>query len=154
MSLKLVAGVPIMAVAAYAVCLRIIGPEVASHAKLEQSCGDYVTRALPLIINSWSVDAWRERSSNELIASTNIRKLERQFKTNRKFLGEFKGMDIPTGYVVVDKFGDFEETVGYFSTRARYRVGSADITMKLVKRSGGWKLQKFNVRTDVSDPDL
>lgn len=143
-----------MGVAAYYICLNLIGPEIANHEKLEQGCADYVQKALPIIISSWSIDAWRERSSSELIVSTNVKKLTRQFNVYRKFLGEFRGMEVPTGYVIVDNSGGVNETIAFYSTRARYQVGSVDITLRLVKRGGGWKLQKFNVRSDHTDAEL
>lgn len=153
MSLKLAAGVPIMGVASYYICLVLIGPEVKDHAKLEAACITYLQRALPPILTTWDIEEWRSRSSSELITSTNVKKLTKQFAVNKKYLGEFRGMDVPTGYVVVDNSGGINETLGFYSTRARFQVGSADISVRMVKRGGGWKFQKFYIRTDVVEPE-
>lgn len=143
-----------MGVASYYICMWLIGPEVANKAKLEQGCAAYVSRAVPPIVSHWSIEQWKARATTEQLAATNIKKLTNEFATNRKYLGEFRGMDNPTGYVVVDNSGGVPETIGYYSTRARFRMGSADLTMRLVKRGGGWKFQKFNIRTDAVDPEL
>lgn len=153
MSVKLVAGIPVMGVAAYYICITMIGPGVVSQVELERGCSDYVRRALPPILSTWSVKEWRARSSSELIASTNLKKLEEQFKLNKRHFGDYRGMDTPTGYVVVDNRGGVNETIGYYSTTARFKIGSAHVNMRLVNRGGGWKFQKFSMRADFLEPD-
>lgn len=142
-----------MGVASYYMCLVLIGPEVKDLARLEAECTSYLQRALPPILTTWDIDEWRSRSSVELITSTKVGKLQKQFAANEKYLGEFKGMDKPTGNVVVDNSGGINETLGFFSTRARFQAGSADISLRLVRRGGGWKFQKFYLRTDVPEPE-
>jgi hypothetical protein len=142
-----------MGVASYYICLVLIGPEVKDLAWLESECTSYLQRALPPILTTWDIEQWRSRSSVELITATKVAKLQKQFAANDKYLGEFKGMDKPTGRVVVDNTGGINETIGFYSTRARFDVGSADISLKLVKRGGGWKFQKFYIRTDVLEPE-
>lgn len=142
-----------MGVAAYYICIAMIGPDVVNQHELERGCADYIQRALPPIVSTWSTQEWRERASSEMILATNMKKLEAQFKTNHKYFGEYRGMDAPTGYVVVDNRGGVSETIGYYSTIARFKIGSAHVNMRLVNRGGGWKFQRFTVRADFLDPD-
>lgn len=138
-----------MAMASWWICTGLIGKKDADSARLESDCVRYIEKALPPIVETWDYAQWKARVSSEFFISEKPKRVQKDFKTYRAVLGELRGIERPIGQVDEDHRGGVTEIIGYYSARARFEFGSANIVMRLVKRGGGWKFQQFRVRSDA-----
>lgn len=138
-----------MAVSAWIICSGLIGKEEVEQVRLEEGCQRYIEKALPPILESWNFAEWKRRASSELLASSNLKRLAKEFKDYPKLLGEPKRISKPVGRVVVDESGGISETLGLYTVSCRFEMGHADIAVRVVKRKGGWKFQQFMIRSDA-----
>lgn len=138
-----------MAAASLWICTGLIGAKEATTVRNETDCVRWISRALPAILTDWNLEAWESRASTELRNSVRKAQVDKDFKLYRRVLGGLVRMEKPVGRVETDDRGGVQETIGYYTTYARFEHGSSNIAMRLVKRSGGWKFQQFKVRSEL-----
>ena len=143
-----------MAVASWYICTGLIGKREAEGARLETDCVRYVSKAIPAILGHWKFPEWKKRATPELMNSVNLKKEARRFREFRQIFGELRKVGEPMGTVVSDDKAGYLEINGFYTVPLRFQRGNADLSVRLVKRGGGWKFQKFSLRSDSIDPTV
>ncbi len=149
MGWRFVFAMPLMAAASWWICTTVIGQKEATLARDETDCVRYIKKALPQIITTWDYEEWNVRASSELQNSVRPKRVKANFANYKRMFGEMLDFETPIGRVETDDRGGIHETVGFYTAFARFENGRANITMRLVKRAGGWKFQQFRVRSDM-----
>ncbi len=140
-----------MAALSWYICSSMIGHREAASYRLEEDCERYVRKAVPAILEKWDFEAWRSRCAGELLETLKMPRERRRFKDYKALFGEFRHAEEPRGSVVSDTSAGIVDISGYYTVPVRFSRGRADVTMKLIKRAGGWKFQRFMLRSDLID---
>lgn len=154
MGIKFIVAVCVLGGASWFIAGRLIGPEYLHLEHEDHAARDYLKRALPKIVGTWNFAALEERITSELEVSRNWQSMPSKFVVYRKNLGpatEYKELG---GSIVLDDSSGREVSIGTYSQLVKFKRGSADVAVVIVKRNGVWRFTRFSIRSAAVPPGL
>jgi hypothetical protein len=121
----------------------------ASHAA-DQASFDYVSKAIPAIFTSWSVDQLQSRGSNDYLRRASRQQTQSFLKDMALRYGPMKSFrDLKgTTSIVNDAAGNLQEITVY-SAQVEFSKRSAVLTLQLSKSGDDWRIEGFHLEENV-----
>lgn len=114
---------------------------------LDASSKAYADRTIPLIVSTWSEQAFLQNASPELLRATPKADLDRYFAAFAK-LGPLTHYDGAKGQSnMAEIAGKGEIITARYAAHAQFAHGSAEIDLGIVQRQGHWMIFAFHVNS-------
>lgn len=154
MGLRFILALLVMGGLSWMIAHRLVGPSAIEIRDLDEEAEAYVLKAVPAVVEHWDAREWQRRAAIELREAIPLHEMKQAFAEYRSALGPFRELGKVSGSAFVDEVRGVKYPTGTYVTTVRFRYGTATISSKVVKKGGGWKFQKFSVRTSRVSEDV
>lgn len=118
-------------------------------AKFDVSSKAYANRTIPLIVSTWSEQAFLQNASPELLRATPKTDLDGYFVAFAK-LGPLRHYDGAKGESKIAVLtGKGKIVTANYVAHAEFAHGSAEIDLGLIRERGHWKIYAFHVNSPL-----
>jgi hypothetical protein len=148
---KFFVPIGLMAWACFYATVAMVGPQQRETEKLREEAKDYVQKSLPIILSKFDYAEWEVRATTELRQSVSTARMKADFARYRRIFGPLRKIEKPIGDVFVDEVRGVKIPTGSFLLRIQFRYGFVYAGVKVVKRGGGWKYQRFTLRSERAE---